>query len=47
MVLLVVEKPKNLPPSIRMSILEQFGLAHFEIMTQKTHYVLTSIPGAG
>lgn len=32
MVLLVVEKPKNLPPSIRMSILEQFGLAHFETM---------------
>lgn len=28
-----VGKPKKRPPSMRISILEQFGLAHFEIMT--------------
>jgi hypothetical protein len=29
-----VWKPKNLPPSMRISILEHCGLAHFEIMSQ-------------
>lgn len=29
-----VGNPKNLPPSMRMSILEHCGLAHFEIMSR-------------
>jgi hypothetical protein len=34
MALFFVGKPKNLPPSMRMSVLEHCGLAHFEIMSQ-------------
>lgn len=30
-----VRKPKNLPPSIRMSSLGHFGLAHFEIIPEE------------
>jgi hypothetical protein len=31
---LLVGKPKNLPPSRRIKVLEHCGLAHFEIMSQ-------------
>jgi hypothetical protein len=32
---LLVWKPKNLPPSRRIKVLEHCGLAHFEIMSQR------------
>ena len=42
-----VWKPKNLPPSRRMSCLEQSGLAHFEIIFRRVELSVLLDVGEG